>query len=124
MAQVTNKTNQTLLIIGERADYTIIPSGESREVDDEIATRYAETRGGEALVKDNKVTVIFGDGPGEVTPVDPDHADFLKLRAVDAKTLIAEMADPDSLAELAALEGLHPTVEQALRARLTAIMES
>ena len=56
--------------------------------------------------------------------IDEESKDLAEVLPSETSVyLIAEMEDPDSLAELAALEGLHPTVEVALKARLTVIME-
>lgn len=123
MAQVTNNTTQTIMMLGANADYVLIDSQSTIEVDDEIVTAWASTRGGDAIVTAKGATLIFGDGPGEVVAVAPEHADFLKLRAKDAIRLTGEMKNPDLIAEFAALEGLKPTVERAIKARLVEVLK-
>ncbi len=122
MAQVTNHTTQTIMMLGKEPQYVIIDSEGTEEVDDDIVTAWASTAGGDAIVSAKGVTIVFGDEPGDAVAVSPEHADFLKLRAGDAIKLVAKMSDPDSIAEFAALEGLKPTVDRAIKARLREVL--
>lgn len=119
MALVTNKTTQVLVMFGDGAEYSLIPRGAVKhEVPDEHASRYADSNGGDHAISKGQVVIILGDGPGEAAPVAPEHAQFMKMKAMDAKELIATMEDMDAVETLYGLEGLKPTVEAALKKRL------
>ena len=120
MALVTNNTPQAIIMFGEGAEYSLIPYGAvKQEVPDERTAQYCDSPGGDALVSNGTVIIILGDGPGETKPIKTEHAQFMKLKAMDAKKLVAGMTDLDEVDALFQLEGLKPTVEKALQERMT-----
>ena len=123
MALVTNKTGQALIMFGKGSDYTLIPyDAVSQIVPDDHAAQYADSTGGDALVSKGTVVIILGDGPGEATPVKTEHAQFMSLKAMDAKALVTSMDDLDEVEALFQLEGLKPTVQKALQERMTELV--
>lgn len=123
MALVTNNTPQAIIMFGEGSEYTLVPyDAVKQEVPDEHAAQYADSDGGDALISQGQVIIILGDGPGEAAPIKTEHAQFMKLKAMDAKKLVAGMTDLDEVEALFGLEGLKPTVEKALQERMTELV--
>jgi hypothetical protein len=123
MALVTNNTPQAIIMFGEGSEYTLVPyDAVKQEVPDEHAAQYCDSPGGDALISKGQVIIILGDGPGEAAPIKTEHAQFMKLKAMDAKALVAGMKDLNEVEALFQLEGLKPTVEKALQERMTELV--